>query len=137
MKLTVEIPVRRDVARHAFPSPHLMAIAMLEEAKADREAFWVVHLDSANEIIGLELLTIGSLKSALIHPTELFRKALSNTATGILTVHVQPSCHFTPSIDDRDLWITLSQAGELVGIKLIDHLVATSQGSFYSQRATA
>ena len=107
---------------------------MSEEAKADRECFWVLHLDGKNKLIvkEKELISMGSLTASIVHPRETFRKAIINSAAAIITVHNHPSGDPTPSSDDLKIWHRLNDAGELLGIKVLDHFVITPNGAYYS-----
>ena len=124
----------RDASGEIITSPESVARIMAEEAKADREYFWILHLTTKNQIIEKELVSIGTLSSALVHPREVFKKAVLNSTASIITVHNHPSGHVEPSIKDRELWERLENAGEILGIIIIDHLIITPHGAYYSRK---
>ncbi len=99
-----------------------------DEVDRDKEHFWVFHLDVRNRIKLIELVSLGILNSSLIHPREVFTRAVSNRSAQIIIVHNHPSGDCTPS--DNDLAVTkrLKKAGELLGIELIDHVVVAETG---------
>jgi DNA repair protein RadC len=109
-------------------SPAAVAAALREEAHIDREAFWVLHLNTRNRIIEKELVSLGTLNASLVHPREVFRRAIVNSAAAIITVHNHPSGDPAPSVEDRQIWERLNKAGELLGIEVLDHMVIASGG---------
>jgi DNA repair protein RadC len=115
-------------------SPQHAANAMSVEAKADRECFWVLHLSSNHRVIDKELVAIGTINSTLIHPREVFKKAIVSSAVTIITVHNHPSGNLAPSPEDEVLWKRLDRAGKLIGIATLDHLIVGPAGGYYSQR---
>lgn len=125
----------RDSAGITIDSPEVVAEIMSQEAKADRECFWVLHLCNGNRIIEKELVSIGTLNSSLVHPREVFKKAVINGAAGIITVHNHPSGSLKPSKEDNEIWQRLDDAGELLGIDVVDHVIITPDEKLYSERA--
>ena len=115
--------------------PETVVRLMGAEAKADREAFWVLHLNTRGRLIEKELVSLGSLNESGIHPREVFRKAILNSDDAIITVHNHPSGDPTPSREDKATWQRLRQAGEILGIRVMDNLIITPNGSWYSEAA--
>lgn len=105
--------------------------AMREEAKADREVFWVLHLNAQNEIIEKEIAAIGTLDSAPIHPREIFRKAVINSSAAIICVHNHPSGDLKPSSADDDMARQLFFAADIMNIPIIDFIIISPKG-YYS-----
>lgn len=131
MKLKL-LQVREATADRVL-SPASLVTMMSEEAKADRECFWVIHLNTAGMVIEKELVAIGCLDEALVHPREIFRKAVMNSSASIITVHNHPSGGLIPSYEDREIWERLTKAGEILGIKVTDNLIISSKG-YYSEK---
>ena len=125
----------KDSSGITIDSPDVVAEIMSQEAKADRECFWVLHLNNSNRIIEKELVSIGILNSSLVHPREVFKKAIINGAAGIITVHNHPSGSLKPSMEDNEIWRKLNEAGEILGIEVMDHLIITPDKKLYSERA--
>lgn len=124
----------KETIGESVSSPQLVADMMEEEAKADREYFWILHLNTANKLIEKELITIGTLNSAIVHPREVFKKAIINGAASILTVHNHPGNQNKPSNEDLKTWDNLEEAGKIIGISVIDHLIITPSGMYYSRK---
>ena len=88
-----------------------------------KEHFIAVFLDSKNKIIKDEVISIGTLNSSLVHPREVFKEAIKNSANSIILVHNHPSGSAEPSDEDYRINKVLIETGNLVGIKVLDHLV--------------
>ena len=96
----------------------------LEEFRnQDREYFIVIGLDSKNQALYREINTIGTLNQSLIHPREVFKKAIMMNCSSIIVAHNHPSGDSEPSYEDKKVTDILRKAGELVGIKVLDHLI--------------
>lgn len=124
----------QETLGEAVQSPDKVATIMTEEAKADRECFWVIHLNSANKIIEKELVSMGTINNSLVHPREVFKRAILNGATGIITVHNHPGGQAQPSKEDRETWKRLEKGGKLLGIEVMDHLIITPSEEYYSEK---
>jgi DNA repair protein RadC len=100
-------------------------------AQLDREVFHVLFLNGRNVAVGLHVVSVGSLTAALVHPREVFKAAILANAAAIILVHNHPSGDAEPSAEDRVLTRRLSEVGDLVGIRVLDHIVL-GDGSFRS-----
>jgi DNA repair protein RadC len=89
----------------------------------DRERFLTVALDSSHRILGLEEVSVGVLNSAPIHPREVFKGLILANAAAFIGVHNHPSGEPTPSLEDIAVTRKLREAGQLLGISLLDHIV--------------
>ena len=96
-------------------------ISKLKDLK--KEHFIAVFLDSKNKIIKDSVISVGTLNSSLVHPREVFKEAIKCSANSIILVHNHPSGNVEPSEEDRIVTEKLKEAGELVGIRLLDHLI--------------
>lgn len=94
----------------------------------DREHFEVLHLDSANGLIARETVSIGILNASLVHPREVFKAAILLGSAGIILVHNHPSGNGRPSREDFEVTKRLRQAGELLGIPVMDHVIIAGEG---------
>jgi DNA repair protein RadC len=99
-----------------------------ELVNADREILLSVMLTVKNQLIGVETVNIGSLHATVISPREVFKSALLANAFGIVICHNHPSGNLDPSKDDIAITKTLVDAGELLGIKVLDHLIISNRG---------
>lgn len=88
-----------------------------------KEHFVCLFLNTKNHIIARETLSIGTLNASLVHPREVFRAAIKCSSASIICVHNHPSGDPTPSPEDVSLTTRLAEAGQLVGIEVLDHLV--------------
>lgn len=89
----------------------------------DREQFLSVILDGRNQIAGFNVVSTGTLTSSLVHPREVFKPAILASAAAIILVHNHPSGDPEPSDEDRALTRRLKEVGDLVGIRVLDHVV--------------
>ena len=97
------------------------------------ERFGVVLLDQKHRVIRSEILTVGTVESGTVHPREVFRVAMLASASNVVVFHNHPSGDPVPSTHDRLVTKRLFDAGELVGIPLLDHLILGGK-AFYSFR---
>ena len=88
-----------------------------------KEHFIVLMLDIKNQIIKEETISIGTLGNSLIHPREVFKSAIKNSAYSIILVHNHPSGDCNPSKEDVDITERLIEVGKMVDIKVLDHII--------------
>ena len=93
-----------------------------------KEFFIAFYLDSKNKIIAREIISIGTLNSSLIHPRELFKGAVLRSANSIILSHNHPSGSLEPSEEDISTTKKLIDCGELLGIKILDHIIVSHRG---------
>jgi len=90
----------------------------------DREVFWVIHLDSRNRLKGPpQQVTQGLLDASLAHPREVFREAIRSGCAAVIVAHNHPSGDPTPSAEDIRLTKQLVEAGKIIDIKVLDHVI--------------
>ncbi len=88
-----------------------------------KECFWCLLLDGKNRILRVVRVSEGSLTSSLVHPREVYRPAIREAAAGVLFVHNHPSGDPAPSQDDIQITRRLIEAGKIVGIRVLDHVI--------------
>jgi DNA repair protein RadC len=98
---------------------------------ADREWFYAVYLNTRNHVLAVELVSVGSLNASIVHPREVFKMAIVLSAASILVAHNHPSGDPNPSDEDLGLTKRLQDAGELLGIPLLDHVIV-GEGEYRS-----
>jgi DNA repair protein RadC len=103
-------------------------------ANRDREAFVVLLLDVKHRVIAEEVVTVGILDGALIHPREVFKAAVAGGAAAIILAHNHPSGDPVPSGADREVTKRLRDAGKILGIPVVDHVIVGSTGAHFSFR---
>lgn len=124
----------KEAKGDSLTSPELVAKLMSEEGKLDREAFWVLHLNTKNCLIERELVSLGILDRTIIHPREVFKRAILNSSQSIITVHNHPGGDPSPAQEDKEIWKRLKEVGEIIGIEVLDNLIITPDGKFYSEK---
>ena len=100
---------------------------------ADRpqEIFPVILLDGRNRATGVVEVSVGTLNASLVHPREVFRAAIIQNAAAVILGHNHPSNDCTPSKEDHSVTERLRDAGKLIGINVLDHVIVT-EDSYYS-----
>jgi DNA repair protein RadC len=96
-----------------------------------RENFLALHLDAKNKILCLDRVSVGSLSAAVVHPREIFKSCLLSSAAALLLIHNHPSGNTSPSREDIELTTRLKEASELLGIRILDHIIIGTDG-YYS-----
>lgn len=94
--------------------------------KETKEHFVILYFDTKNNLI-FDEISIGTLNASLVHPREVFSKAITNHASHIVIAHNHPSGDSTPSSDDINTTKRLVEAGKLLGIAVIDHIIVTNK----------
>lgn len=128
IKAALEIGRRVSVTAAAdkpvIKSPGDVSALMMEKMRHyDREHFMALNLNTKNQVIAEDTVSIGSLNASLVHPRELFKNAIKRSAAGLILVHNHPSGDPTPSKEDIEVTRRLAESGKLLGIEIIDHVV--------------
>ena len=95
-----------------------------------KEIFKILLLNTKNNIIGEEMISMGSLNSSIVHPREVFTGAIRKSAASIVLVHNHPSGNPSPSREDMDITKRLAKVGEIVGIEVLDHIIVAGNEFF-------
>jgi DNA repair protein RadC len=139
-RIAARIRAAREVGRrlqaHEERAPKLyltgpadVADLFLAEMRGlDREHFRAILLDTKHRILGVRTISIGSLNSSVVHAREVFKAAVHESAQAIVLVHNHPSGHPDPSPEDLLVTERLSEAGRILGIEVLDHVVLGSRG---------
>lgn len=128
LKALAELAKRMSKAdysnRVTIGSPSSVAALYMEEMRhMDREHLKIVILDTKHRIIGDYILSIGTVNSTLIQPREVFIHALKRDAVTIIMLHNHPSGNPEPSPQDLDVTKRIRDAGDLIGVRLLDHII--------------
>jgi DNA repair protein RadC len=94
-----------------------------------REHFVALYLDGAHQVASYSIISIGTANASMVHPREVFQRAILAGAVSIIVAHNHPSGILTPSDEDHKVTQRLKDAGEILGIKLLDHLIVTDLAS--------
>ena len=101
---------------------------MQDPVSRDKEHFWTIHLNARHRVKFVELISVGCLTSSIVHPREVFRRAVKSGSAAVILGHNHPSGDVTPSQEDIGLTERLTQAGSLIGIRVLDHVIIGSRG---------
>ena len=122
---------RRKYTKQTAPlidSPE-MAAKQLDFIKDKKQEYFILlTLDGARRLINVRTISIGTLTSSLVHPREVFSPAIEDRAASIIVGHNHPSGSLTVSAQDKDVSSCMKQAGDLLGIRLDDHIIVTEDG---------
>jgi DNA repair protein RadC len=111
----------------------VMQQVLLRENKIDRnkEHFWIVCLSSSNQILMVELVSLGSVNATIVDPMDVFSFALQKRAVKLILVHNHPSGDLTPSAADKEMTDRMLAIGKFIQMPVIDHLII-SETTYYS-----
>ncbi|CAM3502041.1 RadC family protein [Marinicrinis lubricantis] len=109
-------------------SPEDAAQLVMEDMRyLQKEHFVCLFLNTKNQVLGQETLSMGSLNASIVHPREVFRAAIKRSSASIICVHNHPSGDPTPSPEDLSITERLVEAGEIIGIEVLDHIIIGDQ----------
>jgi len=114
----ITITDSKDVAK-----VFLDLLALEDKIDQDKEHFYVMHLDVRSRVNLVELVSLGTLDSSLVHPWETFRRAIMQGSASIIVAHNHPSGEVDPSDADTETTKKILAAGELLGIRMQDHII--------------
>lgn len=129
---TMEFSRRRlspSIKKVSYPTDILPSVR--HYVTRPQEYFIVISLNGAHEIIKTRVVSIGILNRTLIHPREVFSDALKDRAASLILSHNHPSGNLEPSIEDKEVTKRLIDAGDLLGIKILDHIIFSDK-NYYS-----
>ena len=99
----------------------------------EQEYFLVIHLNAAHEPTRIHVVTKGTVNNTHVHPREVFREAIRDNSAAVIVAHNHQSGNVTPSKQDHEVTEMLVNAGKVIGIEVLDHVIISSRG-FYSFR---
>lgn len=135
LELGRRIATAPALKRTVIGSSHDIADLFMEKLRHEkREHFQSVMMNSKGEVISVETVSIGALSNTVVHPREVFSSAIRKSAAGVIFVHNHPSGDPTPSQEDVATTERLKKCGEILGIKVIDHIII-GNGKFSSFKA--
>lgn len=125
--ISLSVPLVREATGPCMLTPADLARQCADMRDLGQEVFAVLTLNQKNAVIDRHIVSVGTLTEALVHPREVFRPAIADNAaavaTAIVLIHNHPSGHPEPSRADRQLTQRLTEAADLLGIRLLDHLI--------------
>ena len=102
-----------------------------EYGNSDREMFFILHMNSRNNLITNEIVAVGTLDRINIHPREIFKRAILQSSASIILAHNHPSGDVNPSQEDLDMTKKMKEVSKIVGITILDHIVFSGK-EYYS-----
>lgn len=105
-----------------------------DDFEKDKEHFWVLGLNVRNHIKYVELSTLGTLTSSVVHPRETFRLAVNKGIASIIIGHNHPSGDITPSKDDIAMTKRIKESGDILGIRVLDSIIISTDCKHYSMQ---
>lgn len=115
----------KEKRTHLFLKPQDVFNELKDIRDNKKEHFVIFYLDTRNQEIKRETISVGSLNASLVHPREVFEPAVRNIAAHIIIAHNHPSGEPTPSDEDIKLTHRLREAGKIMGIEILDHIIVT------------
>lgn len=113
----------RDM-RYRIKCPEDISRLVMEEMRyLKKEVFTILLLNTKHEVISIEKISVGSLNASIVHPREVFHPAIRKSSSAIILVHNHPSGDPTPSSEDQNITKRLIDAGTLLGISVLDHVI--------------
>ena len=111
----------------------LQSVLQMQDVKyREKEQFWVLMLDMLHHLKSFEVIAIGAVnKSLLVHPRGVFRRSMSVGCSTIILAHSHPTGSSKPSSEDIEITKQLVEAGKIIGIEVLDHIITTGE-SYYS-----
>ncbi|WP_328793781.1 RadC family protein [Heliomicrobium undosum] len=111
-------------SRPAIRSPEDASRLVMEDMRfLDREVFRAIALNTKNQVLSIEDISVGSLSSSIVHPRELFKVLIRKSAAAVVLIHNHPSGDPTPSREDREITRRIVEAGRILGIEILDHVI--------------
>ena len=109
-----------------------------EFADRDREVFMILNLDTALRPINLNVVSMGTLNEAMVHPREVFKASILSNANSVICIHNHPGGDVTPSDPDIAVTNRLTECGKILGIEVADHLIIGGRdGTYFSFQESA
>ena len=133
-RLVKEETYEYDSTRGVIDKPELAAELIehvFDGSNLTQEHFWLIALNGARKVSGVFEVTVGTLMSSLVHPREIFNRAILAGAASIIIAHNHPSGSLDISEDDREVTKRIRQAGDILGIRLDDHIIVC-EGDYVS-----
>jgi len=109
-----------------------VARSIFQTLDADKEHFVLLAMNNKNRVNGFKVISTGSLTASLVHPREVWRAALHLCAAAVLFVHNHPSGEPAPSQEDIEITRRLKETADVLGIRVLDHVVLGNDRRFFS-----
>lgn len=135
-KLRVRIELVREYVGQYYGKIDgpLSVVDMVPDLRiSDREQVAVIYLSTPNHVLGVNICSLGTINASMVHPREVFKPAILLNSARIILVHNHPSEDCSPSSEDFKVTARIRDAGKLLGIELLDHVIVSASG-YYSMQ---
>lgn len=128
------VKAKKQTVTNPLTVQEVLSKVLNSENEVDRmkEHFWVIGLSTRNAIQYIDLVSLGTLNASLVHPREVFRFSILKAVSSIILSHNHPSGDSEPSEEDLRITKRLVEAGKIIGIEVLDHIIIGDRDSFYS-----
>ena len=128
------VKARKQTITNPGKVQEVLSTVLDSEHEVDRmkEHFWIVGLNTRNVIQYVDLVSLGTLNASLVHPREVFRFSIIKAVSSIILAHNHPSGDSEPSEEDMKVTRRLVEAGKIIGIEVLDHIILGDGENFYS-----
>ena len=125
------LAMERESPTKKISQPSDAVNVMLKWASKPQEHFMVMSLDGGHKVIKTRVITKGLINRTLVHPREVFRGAIKDNSAAVIIGHNHPSGRLDPSPEDNEITDRMKQAGNIIGIPVLDHIIVSKDG-YYS-----
>ena len=122
--------IAKIVSEERIMMPSDLVKLLSSYAKRTQEHFVVVTLDGAHNVIRMRVITKGLVNKTMVHPREVFRSAIKDNAVAVILSHNHPSGSMEPSKEDIEITKRIKEAGDIIGIQVLDHVIVSKFGSY-------
>jgi DNA repair protein RadC len=131
MKAVIQrIEKERKIQMKSITGPKDVVVYCSDMKDLQQEEFRVLFLNTKNKILGQKLIFVGTVNSSLVSAREVFHAAVQNMATNIILLHNHPSGDPNPSVEDKESTNRLVEAGKILGIQVMDHVIIGKHGHY-------
>ena len=134
VELGKRIALTTNVNNYKIQGPEDISNLLMEEMRyLNKEIFNIILLNTKNNVIAIENISIGSLNASIVHPREVFNIAIKRSSSAIILAHNHPSGDPKPSMEDINITKRLIEAGTIIGINVLDHIII-GDGIYFSMK---
>ncbi len=123
VELSRRLSVRKSESHTISAPEHVRDLLNDRFRFEEKERFFSIILNTKNKVLGIEEISVGSLNSSIVHPREVYKTAVRKSAASIIVAHNHPSGDPAPSREDVEVTRRLCEAGRLLGVELLDHVI--------------
>jgi len=130
----IQLPLVKESRGERVRTPEDVARVCSDLRNLAQETFQVLSVDAKNNLLDRHVVTIGLVDASLVHPREVFRRAVETNASALILIHNHPSGDPTPSAEDIRVTKQLTEAGRIMDLKVLDHVILGAANRHISMR---